>query len=52
VEVGADQVVGGRFAGGIGRARIVGGCLLKRAGFAERAVNFVGADVQEAAGVF
>ena len=48
---GRDEVIRGGLRGGIGRTRIVARLFDERAVLAERAVNFVGRDMQETEGV-
>ena len=48
---GRDEVIGRRLRGRIGRARIIGRLLDERALVAERAVDLVGRDMQEAEAV-
>lgn len=49
---GSGEVVGGRFAGGVGRVGIVGCGFGEEAFVAEAAVDFVGGDVEEAEAIF
>ena len=49
MKIRADQMVGGRLAGGIRRPGIIRGGFLKSAGFSQRAVNLIRADMQKTA---